>query len=317
MPRTVLSDAERASLKEAKERLNEEARQNFDNPEWRREVAAEMTEVIYRGFEFENLLSLLTDLETLGFQDRSFIKEVRGLRAFWVARGGTIQTSTLRQNVVEIQRMTIGFKVEEFIDKILTNFSETQANIIDLAQKRMDATVNQVFLKLLQKALPVGGPFTISASGVSISTLNTALTAVRDESENDDVVIVGRATMTDQIMNGVTGNGSNTDFLLETNEQIMSTGVLGTYRGAKIVKLRNYKDDLNVPFFPQNEMYVIATDASKAAFFGPLRPKEELTFEDYWRYSGRRDFGALIYRPQRIRRIQDISQPATTSYPGD
>jgi hypothetical protein len=317
MPRVQLSEAERADLKVRKDRLNQEARENFDNPEWRRERAAEMTEVIYRGFEFENLLQYMTTLEHVDFQDRVFIKEVRGMKAYWTARGGTIQTSNLRENVVELPRFTIGFKVEEFIDKILTNYSDTQANVIDLATRRMDAAVNAVFLKLLQAALPSSGSFAVQANGLSISTLNTALTAVRDESEDDEVVIVGRATMTDLIMNGLTGNGANTDFLIETNEEIMRTGLLGTYRGAKIIKLKNYKDDTNTPYFPQNEMYVIATDASRAAFFGSMRPKEELTFEDYWRYSGRQDYGQIVHRPQRIRRFIDTSQPATTVYPGD
>lgn len=317
MPRAQITETERADLKVRKERLNEEARQNFDDPSWRREMAAEMTEVIYRGFEFDDLLGDMTTLEQVGWQDRVFIKEVRGLKAFWVARGATIQTSTLRENVIELPRMTLGFKVEEFIDKVLTNFSDTQANIIDLAIRRMGSTVNQTFLKLIAKALPTGGPFTISGHGVNLTALNTALTAVRDESQSDDVVIVGRATMLDQIMNGVTGNSAYSDFLLNTNEEIQSTGVLGKYRGATLLKLTNWKDDNNVPFFPANEMYVIAQDASRAAYFGDLRPKEELTFEDYWRYSGRRDFGAIVHRPQRIRRVIDVDTAPSTIYAGD
>ncbi len=124
--------------------------------------------------------------------------------------------------------------------------------------------------------------------------------------------------MTDLIMNGVTGNGTNTDFLLETNEEIMRQGVLGTYRGAKVLSLKNFKDDNEVPFFPANELYVIATDASKCGFFGGLRPREWIEDEgENWHYLVKREFGGLVHRPQRLRRIIDTSQQPFATFPND
>jgi hypothetical protein len=87
---------------------------------------------------------------------------------------------------------------------------------------------------------------------------------------------------------------------------------LGVYRGARIVTLKNYRDDADMPFFPANEMWVVGRDASKFAFFGGLLSKE-YTEEDnwYWHYLARRDFGGVVYRPNRMRRIIDTSTPAT------
>ncbi len=312
-------DAEVQALRAQKDELNKLARENWFDDRWRKEMAGVMTEVIYRGFEHENLLSFMTDLENVAYDDRVLVKEVRGLRAFWLARGSYIQASTIRENVIELPRAVVGIHVEEFEDKILSNFSETQANFIDLAIQRLDAAVNLRFFSILQAALPLNtSPFVISGSGLSLVSLNDALTKVRDESRNMQVVIVGRSTMTDQIMNGVTGNGTNTDFLLETNEDIMRMGVLGTYRGAKVLSLKNFKDDDEVPFFPANEMYVIATDASKAGFFGGLRPREWVEDEgEYWHYQVRRDFGCLVHRPQRLRRIVDTAQLPFATFPND
>lgn len=313
------ADADVEALRAQKAELNQLAKDNWFDDKWRKEMAGVMTEVIYRGFEHENLLSYMTDLENVAYDDRVLVKEVRGLRAFWLARGSYIQASTIRENVIEIPRATVGIHVEEFEDKILTNFSETQANFVDLAIQKLDAAVNLRFFSLLQAALPINtSPYVIQAPGLSLTALNTALTQVRDESRNMQVVIVGRSTMTDSIMNGVTGNGGNTDFLLETNEDIMRTGVLGTYRGAKVLTLKNFKDDDEVPFFPANELYVIATDASKAGFFGGLRPREYIEDEgEYWHYLVRRDFGMVVHRPQRLRRIVDTSQQPYTTVSSD
>jgi hypothetical protein len=302
---------EREALKDLRDRVNAEAKANWDDPAWRRAMAQEMTETIYWGFDHENLLSLMSTVEDVGFDGRSFVAEVRGLRAFWVARGGTIEASGLHKEVMEIPRDTIGFHVSEFEDKLRTNFAETQSTLVQLGIERLDAEVNRRFLKLLQAAVPSGSSY-ISGAGVSLTSLNTALRQVRDESKSYNVAIVGRATMTDQILDlllGTSNNGSG--FLPETNEQLIQRGVLGVYRGAKIVQLINWKDDVDTSFFPANEMYVIGTDASKMAFFGGLQSKEYTEDDNwYWHYLARRDFGGVVHRPERLRRIVDTSQSA-------
>lgn len=299
---------ERAALREKIEKLNAEAEANWDNTEWRRAMAQQVTETILEGFEHENLLQILTQVENAPFNGRVLVKETRGLRAFWTARGGYIEASTLRQDVMEIPRDMIGFHVYEFEDKLRTNFAETQATLIDLGVQRMDAEVNLRFLRLLQAAIPPASPYYISGAGLSLAALNTALREVADETrESGEITIVGRATMLDQIVDElVTGNYAA--FLPQTNEDLLRRGVLGTYRGARLVRLRNFKDDEDVSFFPANELFVVARDASKFAFWGGLLSKE-WTEEDnwYWHYIARRDFGGLVHRPERLRRVVDTS----------
>lgn len=305
------SQEERKQVLEAVERANKEAFENWDNPAWRREMAQEMTETIYEGFQHENLLGLMAEVENAPFGGRVFVKEVRGLRAFWVARGGYIEASTMRSDVMEIPRDTIGFHVYEFEDKLMTNFSETQANLTDLGVQRLDAEVNQRVLHLFQAAIGVGHDSYVSGSGLSLAALNTALREVRDASRNRAVTIVGRATMTDQIMDSLVGSNNYPAFLPETNEALLRLGVLGTYRGARIITLTNYLDDQDVSFFPANELYVVAQDASKFAFWGGLMSKEFVEQDNwYWHYLARRDFGGVVHRPDRIRRIVDTSQAA-------
>lgn len=305
------SEDERKALRAKIDEVNKTASERWDDPAWRREMAQQVTETIYEGFEHENLLSLMAEVENAPFDGRVFVKEVRGLRAFWIARGGYIEASTLRADVMEIPRDTIGFHVTEFEDKIRTNFAETQATLVDLGIQRLDAEVNLRVLRTFQAALANPGPYTISGSGLSLTSLNTAIREVRDQTRGADpsgITIIGRSTMTEQIVDELLQSNTYAGFLPETNEELLRRGVLGTYRGCRIVTLQNFLDDEDTSFFPANEMYVIARDASKFAFWGGLLSKEFVEQDNwYWHYLARRDFGGVVHRPERARRIIDTS----------
>jgi len=299
---------ERAAYRAKIDRVNAEARDNWSNPQWRREMAQQMTEAIYHGFQHENLLSLMAEVENLPFEGRSFVKETRGLRAFWVARGGYIEASTIHSEIMEIQRDTIGFQVYEFEDKLITNFAETQATLVNLGIQRLDAEINNRVLATFEAAAT--GASLVNTADLTLAALNTALSEVRDESNNFNVTIVGRAPMTEKILDLILG-GNGTGYLPTTNESLIRSGVLGQYRGANIVTLKNWKDDTESPFFPGNELYVMSSDASKFAFFGGLMSKEWVEDDNwYWHYLARRDFGGVVHRPERLRRIVDASVSA-------
>jgi len=300
---------ERAEIRAAIDAVNADAAENWETPGWRRSMAQEMTETIQEGFEHENLLNLLAEVENAGFNARVTVREVRGLRAHWVARGGYIEESTLRQKVMELPRDTVGFHVGENEDKLLVDFAETQSTLTSLGQVRLDATVNLRALALFQSAIGIASPFYVSGAGVSLSALNTALREVRDESKANEVTIVGRSTMTDQIMDLLLGGSFNgSGFIPSMNEDMVRRGVLGQYRNATILTLINHRDDVDVSFFPANEMFVVARDASKFAFWGGLMFKEWIEQDAwYWHYMARQDFGGVVHRPERIRRIVDTS----------
>lgn len=298
---------ERAAHKEQIARLNAEAAENWGDPEWHRLMAAEITETIIEGFEFENLLELMTTVETTELNGRITVRDLRGLRAHWVARGGYIEASSMRRDSMELQADTIGFHVYEHADKLQTSFGETQSDLIDLGVQRLSAEVNLRLLRLFQAAIPSGSDYYSSGSGVDLTDIDSAIDEVIDESKDEMITIIGRRLMIGQIESAI-GDGSS--YRPETNEQYIRQGVLGYYRGARLVTLKNYKDDEDVSFFPGNELFVLGRDASKAGFWGDLKSKEWEDPNWYWHYVARRDFGAIVHRPERARRIVDTSLSA-------
>jgi hypothetical protein len=281
------------------EAANLDARENWGNPTWRQEFAAELTESILLGFEYETLVDRWIETETTDFNGRIFVREASGLKAFWMARGGYIEASSLTAEVAEIPRDMLGVHVSDFEDKFINNFTESAQTLRDLAIQRMDAEINRRVHTVLAEAIPSGSPYYVTAPGLSKAALDNAIRSVQDASRTGEVVIVGRPNMVDQIVDFE-------GFGMETLEEIRQKGVLGVYRGCPIVRLRNYKDEDGTAYLPGNELWVMARDTGKFAFFGGLKSKE---FEDldnwYWHYIARRDTGLLVYHPERARRIVD------------
>jgi hypothetical protein len=300
------SAEERAELRKICEDLSAEARDNWDDPNWRRLMAQALTEAIYLGFQTENLLDLMSIVERVGEDGRIFVKETKGLRAFWTAKGGYIEASNLQADVTELVRDMIGYHVYEFSDKLRNNFAETSSTLIDLGAQRLDAEINLRVLRTFQAAIPAISPYYVQGGGLSLAALDSAINAVFDETLDGNVVIVGRRTMTGQIVDQII-NSTYASFLPETNEELLRRGVIGVYKGATIATLKNYRDDEDISFFPGNELFVVGRDASKFGFWGGPLSKEWEDTNWYWHYLARQDFGGGVFRPERLRRFVDTN----------
>lgn len=284
---------------EIMEAANLEAREHWDDPQYRSEFAADLTESILLGFEYETLIDQWIDTERTDFNGRSFIREAGGLKAFYMARGGYIEASELTAEISEVPRDMLGVHVWEFEDKFLTNFAESAQTLRDLSIRRMDAEINRRVHTVMKQALAPAD--TTTAAGLSQPALDAALAAVQDESLSGNVTIVGRYPMVNQIT-GFDGFGN------ETLEEIRQKGVLGVYKGATIVSLKNFKDEENVAYIPKNELWVVAKDVGKFAFFGGLKSKEFMELDNwYWHYLARRDTGIMVHHPERSHLFVDSS----------
>lgn len=282
------------------------ARTNWNDPLWRREMAADITSTVYEGFMHENLLAYMATVENVEPGDRIFMEEVRGLEVFWVSMGGQIDQSSITEDIWEMPRDYVGFHVTELEEKMESGFSRASANIVSMAIEQIDAAINARLLRLYQAAIPdISSPYYITAAGLSLASLNTAIAEVQDESRSDIVSIIGRSTMTGQIIDELADLNGYTP---ETNEQILRTGLMGVYRGANIIRLKNFRNAAGISMFPANELFVVGADAAKVGFWGGLRAQEWSEQGGfYWHYLGRRTAGFAVRKPEHIRRIVDTA----------
>lgn len=298
-----------AEVREAARQLNEEAKTNFTSPEWRADQAAVMTDTIYENFLYESILDRFGRVRNLSVEDQAFVREVNGLKAFWIARGGYIEMSDIRTEVVEIPRDSVGFHVSEYEDKLLTGFSEAASTFVDLGTQRLGAAVNARALRLFGTAIPASpGTHATDSSTFAVSHLTNAIALVREESQSQNISIVGRATAMNEVIDtlmGTSGNGSG--FLPETNEAIIRTGRMGSFYGVPVNVVPNYKDGDGNSYWADDDIWVVSDDAAEFAFFGGLRSKEYMEQDNwYWHYLAKTDFGGLVNHPERAHRLYDV-----------
>lgn len=288
-------------------KLNDEAKENWDNPTWQRQVARDIADTLDYGFTFDNLFGDYIDVQQVGEFDRVVIRERRGLRVFYTSRGGYIDESQIRDEVFTMGRDTLGFHVSEHTDKLRANFATAINDLVNLGEARLNSEVNRRMFSLLQEAVPSGSPYYVSTNGVTKPELDASLREVRDAVRPDGqvaapVTIIGRAAMVDQI--------SEFDFGFdpEATAEVRARGRLGVYRAANVVQIQNYADEDGVSFIPANELWVISGSVGRFALYGQMRVKtwEENTV-DYTHYRARKDIGGMVHRPQLARRIVDTS----------
>jgi hypothetical protein len=286
--------------------LDEEARNNWDNPAWHRQVAADLSEYLDYTFSSENLFQTYFATQNVGEFDRVRLVERRGLKVYWTAKGGYIDETQLQTEQWEIPRDTLGFHVSEFTDKLRAGFATAMSEIVGLANRRMEAEVNRRIFSLLQTAIDASSPYYSSGAGLDKATLDALIAEVKDEVKPDGatmppVTIIGRAQMTDQI-NDFTG------FADEAQEEIRLRGRIGTYRGCNVVTAHHYIDEDGNDYFPQNELWVFGGTVGKFVKFGGLQVKswEENTV-DYTHYRARMDCGGLVHHPEQARRFIDTN----------
>lgn len=299
----------RASVEEhaaIADELNREAREEWDNPEWHRQVARDLAESLDYGFTFNNLFGTYLQVQNVGEFDRVILRERRGMKVFWTARGGYIEETQLRTEHWELPRDTLGFHVSEHIDKLRANFATSMEDLVSLGEARHEAEVNRRIFSLLQEAVPSGSPYYESVAGLAASDLNAAIREVKDAIKPNGlgpvpVTIIGRASMVDQI-------SDFTGYADEAKEEVRLRGRLGTYRGANIVQVINYTDEDDTSYIPANELWVFGGTVGKFAMYGGMQVKswEENTV-DYRHYRSRKDLGGLVHHPEQARRIVDTS----------
>lgn len=305
--------ADARAEQEERERIDQLVRDNWDDPTWRAGFHADLVETIWLGFQFENLLQYFTTVEYAGEFERISVEVVEGLEVFWVALGSQIDATTLQAKTWELLPQYVGYHISELEDHIRSGFSKYFDRLVPLATAQMDAAVNSRLLRTLRAAIGPSSDFYHSAAGFDLGFVDTALEEVEDEASGwpediGEVALVGRPTMIAGLINAIK---EDTTYLPETNEEIRRTGVLGEYRGAKIVKLRNWKDRNKVSYFPGNELLIASTAASKVGIWDNMVTKE-WTEEGgfYWHHLSRRECGFAVPHPEFARRLVDSNRAA-------
>lgn len=300
-----LTGQAREDYERIKAALNEEAKANFNDESWHREQAATLISEVDYGFVNDELFGTYMPIRTAGEFEKVYLRERRGLQAFFTARGGYIEESSLRTLNYEVPKDQLGFHVVEFEDNIRANYADTIEAIVPLGIQRMQTEIVRRHLSLLQEAVPSSSPYYVDASGTGLTAtvLNTAINEVEDAIQPNGVgpvpiSVVGRAAA----INPISDFPGYAD---EAKEEIRLRGRLGTYRAANLQRILNYTDENGDSFVPDDEVWVLGGTAGLFVKFGEMRSKtwDENTV-DYRHYRARSTIGGIVHHPEVVRRIK-------------
>ena len=77
------SQEQAEAYQKAREDLNAAARDRWDDPEFHRQVAADLESILDYQFTFENLFGTYLDVQNVGEFDKVTLRERRGLKVFY------------------------------------------------------------------------------------------------------------------------------------------------------------------------------------------------------------------------------------------
>jgi len=307
MPRREFASQQlREQYEAAKRALNEEAKENWGNQTWHREQAALVATKIDQGFKNENILSSYIPTQNVGAADQVFIEETRGMKVFWTARNGQVDQSQIKTESWEMSRETLGWHVSEFEDNWENDYAKMVSTLVNFAGQREVAEVNRRIFTALQEAVSSASPYyeDASSTGLTPAVLNPLLSEVADNPPASNVdfalplAIVGRAAAIDQI-------SDFPNFASEAREEIRLRGRLGVYRAANIVRVTNWTDEENLPYIPDDEVFILGGDYGRFVNYGGSKVRVWTENEtEHLHHKSRRDVGVAIFRPQYVRRIK-------------
>lgn len=302
----LASTEEEALALAAEAEINAEAQTMWWDDKWRAAQAATISTTIYEGFRHENLLPILADVRNVQRGDIIRVEDVRGLDVFWTSHGGRIDESTIFDRAWNLRPDRLGYHVTELNEKMQSGFARSSQLLVNLAVQQMDAAINKRLFGLYQAAIPgSSSPYYVSGAGLSLPALDTGIVEVKDDAITDDVAIIGRSTMTQQI---ITQLEDKAGFTPTTNEEMLQ-GILGRYRGCPIISLKNYRDSRGRSIIPGNELIVAAKGAATVGFWGGLTTQEWSEQGGfYWHNFGYRDVGMALSKKSWVRRYVDTSR---------
>jgi hypothetical protein len=311
--RGISDPAKLAEYAAAKQALNAEAKANWGNPAWHAEVAAVVAARLDYMGAFENPFAAYLRTHSIGEGDFLEIKERRGLKAFWTARGAYIEESQIFANRFTVPRDTIGFHITEFEDKAAVNFGETIEAVMAMGYAKMESTIAESVFATFEAVYDVSSDYYVPVSGdLTKEVLDATITEVFDQARPDnwaarEVTIFGRRAAVDQILN-VASTTANL-FVPSISEGIQNTGRLGVYRGANIVVVPNYHDGEGNSFVPNDSLWVFGNDIGDFVNYGGTKAKtwNDPTV-DYWHAKARKDVGWALSHPEYGRRIQLLEE---------
>lgn len=234
-----------------------------------------------------NVFDQIADTKKVGMGDKAtFDVTVGVIKAIIQAKGATTPRSKMAAKSVTLDTVSVSARPSLNIIEIMGG-RKNMADLIRDAHYQMALKKNAYIQAIFAAAIDnYSSPFYGSGSGFVQATFDPMLMHFR---RLGGVALLGDPALLDKVAvaTGFTTATSTLQFSQNIIDQYHTNGVIGSYRGAKVVQLANgYSADGTTPILDAGYLYILSTGLSPASRNlkiveeGPVLSNEETNIDD-------------------------------------
>lgn len=234
-----------------------------------------------------NVFDQIADTKKIGMGDKAtFDVNVGIIKAIIQAKGATTPRSKMAAKSVTLDTVSVSARPSLNIIEIMGG-RKNMADLIRDAHYQMALKKNAYIQAIFAAAIDnYSSPFYGSGSGFVAATFDPMLMHFR---RLGGVALLGDPALLDKVAvaTGFTIATTTLQFSPNIIDQYHTNGVIGSYRGAKVVQLANgYSADGTTPILDAGYLYILSTGLSpasrnlKVVEEGPVLSNEETNIDD-------------------------------------
>lgn len=210
-------------------------------------------------------LQQVADVKNIGFGDKAQFKvPMGGITALIQAKGATTPRSKVADKTIILD--TVSVSSRPAID--IVEFKSGRKNMADLireANRQMENEKLAYIQTLLYNAIVAAGyvtPYFVQGAGVLSATLDPMITHFQ---RYGGVALIGDIAVVQQLpeLTGFDSAAATLQFSNNIIDEFNNTGLIGTYRGAKVISMVNaYQDDGTTPILDAAMLYILPVASS-------------------------------------------------------
>lgn len=232
-------------------------------------------------------MSQVGDVKTVGYGEKAAFKiRQDGIKAFIQAKGSTTARSKIAHKQVTMDTISVSARPVINLLELKTGRVQMSDLIRDAAYEMQAAEIGYI-QKVLQDAVATWAtPFYGTGAGVLKAVLNPM---IQYWMRSGGVALLGDIAVISKLaeLTGFTASATQQQFSQSVIDEVMRTGVIGSYYGAKVVNMVNpYMGDNLTPQIDTSMLYLLPTSAAtdtrplKIVIEGDLQSTEDTNIDD-------------------------------------
>ena len=214
-----------------------------------------------------SIFDQIADVKRIGMGDKAMFRvpSVGSIKAIIHAKGATVPRSRIADKQVLVDTVSVSARPSVNVIEVRSG-RKNMADLIRDAQYQMALAKNANIQSIFAAAIDnYSSPFFGQGSGFATATFDPMLMHFR---RLGGVAILGDPALLDKVASatGFTTASSTVQFADDIMKNYHDTGLLGSYRGAKVIQMLNgYAANGTTPILDPSFLYILSTAVSQEA----------------------------------------------------